>query len=694
MSCKRAIVIAAAVCMGCAVLHAAAAAASGSRRTAAAGADWYTHGGSDSEANYSALAQITGDNIGRLGLAWSLDLPGEVSLEATPLAIDGTLYFTGSTSKVYAVDAASGRILWTFDPEIYKYRPQSLKLLWGINRGVAYAKGRVFSGTLDGRLLALDAATGKLLWSTKTIADDSMANISGAPWVVEDKVLIGFGGADFGERGYVTAYDQASGKQVWRFYTVPGDPAKGFESPAMKMAAKTWSGQWWKIGGGGGTVWDNMTYDRELHRVYIGVGNSGPWNPRVRSPGGGDNLFLTSIVALDARSGRYIWHYQANPREAWDYKSTANMILAELKIAGSKRKVLMQAPTNGFFYVLDRETGKLISAEKIGKVTWADRIDIESGRPVERPNIRYEKGPVDIYPSPLGAHSWQAMAYDPKAGLVYIPYMQLGARITDEKYPRQETGEPPVHFGGVYIDILHDSPEDGRGALIAWDPVEQQARWRVQHDSFWNGGALATGGEVVFQGTGDGIISGYDARSGARIWTFDAKHGIIAPPISYAVAGKQYVSILVGYGGNVGPISNLTNRGWKFGAQPRRLLTFALDGQARLPPTAPRDYVVHALDDPALAIDPDKAAAGLMVYHSNCAYCHGRLLESAGTPAPDLRESALALEWESFRAVVHDGALLPKLMPKFAELSDEQLRDVYLYIRSGAREVLEQQRSH
>lgn len=658
-----------------------------------ADANWYTHGGTDSESNYSALEQINLNNVEQLGLAWSLDLPGEVSLEATPLAIDGTLYFTGSSSNVYAVDAASGRILWTYDPEIYKYRPESLKLLWGINRGVAYSKGRVFVGTLDGRLIALDARTGKPLWTTKTVADDSKANISGAPWVIKGKVLIGFGGADFGERGYVSAYDEATGKLVWRFYTVPGDPAKGFENKAMEMAAKTWRGEWWKTGGGGGTVWDNMTYDRELNRIYIGVGNSGPWNPRVRSPGGGDNLFLASIVALDADTGAYLWHYQANPGEAWDYKNTANMILADLTIEGTRRKVLMQAPSNGFFYVLDRQTGKLISAEKIGKVTWAERIDVATGRPVEHPNARYQNGPFEIYPSGIGAHSWHAMAHSPQAGLVYIPYMQLGMRIMDEGTPRRETAEPPIHFGGVYVELLLGDPEDAKGALIAWDPVAQKARWRAQHDSLWNGGALATAGGLVFQGTGDGIISGYHAQNGKRVWEFDAKHGIIAPPISYSVGGRQQISILAGYGGTVAPLSNVANRGWKFRAQPRRLLTFSLNAKGALPPTAPRDYVVHALDDPKLEIDSKQAKAGMMVYQNNCAYCHGRLLVSAGTPAPDLRESPIALDWDSFRTVVKDGVLLPRLMPKFADMSDEELRKVYLYIRSGARDALRQEQS-
>ena len=362
------------------------------------GSNWLSYGRTYAEHHYSPLADINAGNVQNLGLAWSLDLPLQRSLEATPLAIDGILYFSGTYGKVFAVDAMSGRHLWEFDPDLANHSPEKLRLSMGGHRGVAYWRGKVYVGVVDGRLYALDAHTGKPLWSTQTFDDPKARKaITGAPRVFGGKVIIGHGGADYGTRGYVTAYDTETGEQLWRFYTVPGDPKKGFENAAMAMAAKSWDGQWWHWGGGG-TVWDSITYDPDFNRVYLGVGNGSPWDAEIRSPGNGDNLFLCSIVALNADTGEYVWHYQVNPRETWDFKATANMILADLPIGDTIRKVLMQAPTNGFFYVIDRVSGKLLSAEKFAKATWAERIDLKTGRPVEAPNIRYENGPVVIWP--------------------------------------------------------------------------------------------------------------------------------------------------------------------------------------------------------------------------------------------------------------------------------------------------------
>ncbi len=643
-------------------------------------ANWASTGGGVDESGYSQLGQINAGNVSRLGLAWSLDLDGEQTLEATPLAIDGVLYFTGSMSNVYAVDAASGRILWRYDPAVGEHIPEKMRRIFAVNRGVAYADGRIFAGTIDGRLVALSAKTGRLEWSTATIAGEAVNTSTGAPRVFRGKVIIGNGGADWGGRGYVTAYDIANGRQLWRFYTAPGTPEENAKDPTMAMAAKTWGGSYWKTGTGG-TVWNGITFDPELNHIYIGTGNAGPYDPRLRSPGGGDNLFLASVVALDADTGRYIWHYQVNPREAWDYKATANMIETTLSIDGHPRKVLMQAPTNGFFYILDRQTGALIAADKIGKVTWASRIDLKTGRPVEAQNIRYETGSTAMWPSPFGTHNWQAMSFSPRTGLVYIPAMQLGVRYSTAK------GQG-ASFGGLTILPVKADAGDGKGSLLAWDPIARKARWTVPYQTMWNGGTLVTAGDLVFQGTGGGQFAAFNAGNGKRLWSFDAGLGIIAAPITYAVNDIQYVSVLVGYGGATGLWSEIFNVGWKFGAQPRRLLTFRLDGKAILPPTAPPDLAVHAVDDPHIRLDEAAVARGATLFATNCAMCHGRELHSAGAPAPDLRESVVALDPAAFQGVVHDGQLTPLGMPRFSELSDQSINDLSSYIRAGAREAL------
>jgi quinohemoprotein ethanol dehydrogenase len=643
--------------------------------------DWPSHGGGVDEGGFSRLEQITSSNATRLGLAWSLALPGEATLEATPLAVNGVLYFTGSYAAVYAVDGASGKLLWKYDPEVWKHNPTKMMFSFAVNRGVAYAEGRVFGAALDGRLFALDAKTGKLLWSRETTSPQSMETITGAPIAFNGKVIIGNAGADVGARGYVTAYHAATGKQAWRFYTAPGTPEQNRGDPVMERAAATWRGEYWKTGTGGG-VWDAITFDPEFNRVYLGTANAAPYDPETRSPGGGDNLYTASIVAVEADSGKYAWHYQINPRDSWDYDCAQGMITAALTIDGRLRRVLMQAPKNGFFYVIDRETGKPISAGKIGKVTWAERIDVATGRPVEAKNIRYEKGEVTIWPSPLGAHNWQAMSFSPNSNLVYIPYMQVGARFHKGDV---EPGE--IAVGGLNIGWSRRDPEDGKGALVAWDPIQQKPRWKVQHDTLWNGGTLATAGNLVFQGTADGYFAAYDALTGRRVWRFNAGLGIIAAPMSYSVDGKQFVSILVGYGGSAAIGSNLMDVGWKYGAQPRTLLTFALDGKAVRPASAPPTTIVNALDDPSLRLNDADVAAGRALFIA-CAVCHGRDLVSAGSPGPDLRESKLALQFDSLWSVVHDGTLLKNGMPGFPTLTREQVTQIHAYVRAGAREVL------
>ncbi len=642
-----------------------------------AGRDWRGHNGGTDETAYSRLSQVSMANVARLGLRWYLDLPDERMLEATPLAVDGVLYFTGSYSKVYAVDAVTGKLLWSHDPQVWQHNPDKFKMTLPVNRGVAYADGRVFATTVDGRLIALDAKSGKVLWSIEAVPLQSRYTLNAAPRVLRDKVLIGSGGGDFGERGCVTAYDTKTGRSLWRFYVVPASVQESADDPAMARAAATWQSK-----PAGGAPWDSITVDPQFNRVYVGTGNPSPNDPADRG-GGGDDLYTTSVVALDADTGRYLWHYQVNPRDAWDFDAAEQMVLADINVEGHLIYALMQAPKNGFFYVLDRTTGRLVSAEKLGKATWAERIDLTTGRPVDTPNNRYETGPVNIWPSAGGAHAWQTMAFDPQTGLVYVPTMQIGVRYG------QHSGQ--ALYGGLAIETVREDDRDNKGALVAWDPVRQSARWTVRHDHPFNGGALATAGGLVFEGDADGYLCGYDAATGAVLWRFNAGLGIIAAPISYQVDGRQYLSVLVGYGST--NMMGVMNAGWKFGAQPRRLLTFALDGRAVLPPGNPRDFAVHAVDDPALQIDVTRATQGAGLFTLRCSGCHGIRAESAGPPAPDLRESRLALNRDTFVRVVHDGILVSHGMPGFTDLDEGQLDGLYEYVRSVARGALVQRPS-
>ncbi|HEX5162999.1 MAG TPA: PQQ-dependent dehydrogenase, methanol/ethanol family [Steroidobacteraceae bacterium] len=646
------------------------------------GRNWAAYGRTFSETHYSPLTEINRETVSRLNLAWTLDLDVTNNL-STPLAVDGVIYVASGYSFVHAVDARSGKLLWRYDPEVAKAAGAKLRTGWGI-RGLAFWKGRLFVGTHDGRLIAIDAKTGQPVWTVQTIDTNDGSFISGPPRVFNDKVIIGFGGGDFGAvRGYVTAYDTATGKQVWRWWTVPGDPAKGFENKAMEMAAKTWTGEWWKYGGGG-TVWNAMTYDPEFNRVYLGTGNGGPWNWKIRSPGGGDNLFLCSVVALDADTGEYVWHYQTTPGDSWDYNSAMDMTLATLNIGGAPRKVLLHAPKNGFFYVIDRENGKLISAEKLGTVTWATKVDLATGRPVLAPNARYENGPVTLWPSFQGVHNLYPQSFSPKTGLVYVPTIEMPATFGgDVDYKNWRPLPSSIQFTG-FPTADGDAPADGgKSFLVAWDPVKQRAAWQQPTPGPHNGGTLATAGDLVFQGQADGYINAYGASDGRRVWSYYAATAALGTPITFAVGKTQYIAILTGplHGAPGGFGSMAARFGWDSRVHPRRLLAFVLDGKAKLPPTPPPVFA-QPLDGPEMQVDEALVKEGIEQW-SRCQLCHGPGAVAGGT-APDLRASTVPLNPALFSLTVRTGNEA-RGMPKFTELNDRELDALRHYIRYRAR---------
>ena len=647
------------------------------------GRDWPGFGRTEGEQHYSPLAEIDTASVAKLGLAWSMDLPPGNSATG-PIEVAGVLYFARFYSEVNAVDAVSGKLLWKYDPKAPEVSGVRLRQGWG-SRGIAWWNGKVYTATQDGRLIALDAKTGKPLWTVQTLEPGDPRFISGPPRIFGGKVIIGNAGADEASiRGYVTTYDAETGKQLWRFWTVPGDPAKGFENDAMKMAAATWAGDWWTKGGGG-TVWNAISYDRETDTVFLGTGNGSPWNRKLRSAGKGDNLFLSSVVALDAKTGAYKWHYQINPGESWDYNAAMDMALADLTIAGQPRKVLITAPKNGFVYVIDRLTGKLISAKPFVPVTWAKGIDIASGRPIEMPGIRYESGTATISPTPIGAHSWVPMAYSRQTKLVYIPAIDLEVTYDDRGITPQNwkrTGGMALDYGVNPSIAFPKGNEDSASSLVAWDPVQQREVWRVKTPIHFNGGVMATGGNLVFQGQMDSKFNAYDARSGQLLWSYDAKAPVIAPPISYSVNGKQYVTVITGNGTSGGFLGTaLARYGIDYATQARRVLTFAIGGTAALPAKIP--YIAKAVDDPDYAIDAAAEARGGTVYNRRCVVCHGGGVAAAGA-APDLRASGAILSQQALDAILHDGALVSRGMPRFEELTEQERSDVRQFLRAAA----------
>lgn len=637
--------------------------------------DWLAHGRNHQEDRFSPLDQINRSNVDSLGLVWSINLGTTRGIEATPIVVDGIMYITGPWSTVYAVDVRKGEIIWMYDPDVP--REYGEKGCCGVvNRGVALYEGLVYVGAFDGRLIALDAATGEKLWEVLTVDRDKGYTITGAPRVIEGKVIIGNGGAEYGVRGYVTAYDASTGDALWRIYTVPGNPANGFESEAMEAAAKTWTGEWWKFGGGG-TAWDAMAYDPELNLLYIGTGNGSPWNRDIRSPEGGDNLYLSSIIALDPDNGNLKWHYQTTPGDSWDYTATQPIILADLDIEGETRKVLMQAPKNGFFYVIDRTDGTFISAQPYVYTNWAKEIDYETGRPVESHFSRYKGVNAVIAPHAIGAHNWHPMAYNKHTGLVYIPAHESSNMYGQDKDWKFQDDGRSWNTGTGYDP---DSPVHGDslanqwgGKLIAWDPVKQEERWSVEQKSFWNAGVLSTE-ELVFQGTGEGDFKIYDASTGALLWNYPLQIGTVAPPVTYMVDGIQYVTLVAGWGGGMALWIKYIDQ-----INPGGIFTFAIGGNEAAPQFPVKE--ARQLIDLEFTATTEQIDHGGKIFQRYCGSCHG------DGAIPDLSYSRPEI-FESFAAIVGEGAFLGKGMPNFgSRLSVQDIADVKHYILSNAREM-------
>ncbi len=665
------------------------------QRLAQAGKDsanWLSTGRDYSEERFSPLGQINADNIGMLGLAWSHEFDTNRGQEATPLVADGVLYTTTAWSKAYAFDAATGKLLWSYDPGIDGGKGHDA-CCDVVNRGVALWNGKVYLGALDGRLIALDAKTGKEVWSTQTTDTSRPYTITGAPRVVKGKVIIGNGGAELGVRGYVSAYDAETGKLAWRFYTAPNPKgeADGAASDAIfaKQANATWgpNGAWKEVGGGG-TVWDAIVYDQDYDQIIIGTGNGSPWNRRIRSGDEGDNLFLSSLVALDPETGAYKWHYQETPGESWDFTATQPIILTTLKIDGADRKVLLHAPKNGYFFVVDRQTGVPVSVTNFVPTNWADGYDPKTWRPRERPEARYELngGDWSALPSAFGAHNWHPMAYNPQTGLVYIPVQLVPFGYADDKAFKYSPGQ--WNLGNASAKNIGPQTDEGmarlksisKGELLAWDPVAKKARWRVPHDAPGYGGILTTAGNLVFQGTPDGSLVAYRADDGKKVWEFKGQTGIIAGASTYSVKGEQYVAVMAGYGGSIGISSPFAN---KRDRRPNgQLLVFKLGASGKLP-----DYVAPRFpaNPPEKVWPAEVENKGEVLFAGNCGFCHGPSTYSTGV-LPDLRRSAILSDETAWKSVVLDGAFKDRGMIGFAKwLSAEDADAIRAYVARQAR---------
>ena len=666
---------------------------------------WISHGRTYSEQRFSPLSQINTNTVKEVGLAWSANLDSNRGMESTPIVVDGVMYVTSAWSIVYAYDAKTGERLWKYDPEVDKARGVSA-CCDVVNRGVAIWEGKVFVGTIDGRLIALDASRAdgvtdglkKPLWEVVTVDQSKPYTITGAPRVIDGKVIIGNGGAELGVRGYITAYNAADGSLAWRFYTTPNPTKQPDGAASDKVFAEKANATWgdkgdWTTTGGGGTAWDAMAYDPDLGILYVGIGNGSPWNHRLRDPDGKDNLFLSSVLAIKADTGEYVWHYQTTPGETWDYTATQHIILADLKIGDKVRKVAMQAPKNGFFYVLDRATGELLSADKFqDNVNWASSVDLKTGRPVEAPEARYLESPFAAIPGPLGSHNWHPMAFSPDTGLVYIPAQTIPQVFADQADFAYRPGfwNTGVEFAAAPgpTPTLNERLAGRaalKGQLVAWDPVAKKARWTIDYATPWNGGVLATSGGLVFQGGLDGKFRAYDAaKGGAALWEVDGQYPVMSGPISYEIDGEQYIAVTAGWGTGL-PLTGGGNAIPNIGSpEMGRVLVYKIGGKAELEAYAP-----YEMEKVAATEDFGSAAViehGRVLYERNCLVCHGGLVVSSGVVS-DLRWSKAPATKDGFADIVLKGLYASAGMASFANtLNADDAEAVRAYIVNRANE--------
>jgi quinohemoprotein ethanol dehydrogenase len=637
---------------------------------------WSSYGNNYSEQRYSPLDQIKPDNIDELELAWFGDLAERGgSYETTPLVVDGRIYVSSPWSKVYAFDAQSGEQLWKYDPKVPG--EWAVNLCCGIvNRGLAAWDGMIIWGTLDGRLVAVDAVTGELAWEVQATDREKQLSITGAPRIANGRIFIGEAGSEFHMRGYMAAYDASNGEELWRWWAVPGNPELGFEQPELEWAAETWNGDWWETGGGG-TPWDAITYDPETDMVIIGTGNGAPWPAEIRSPGGGDNLFTASIVALDASTGEYRWHYQTTPEDSWDFDNTQQLVTADLMIDGVERHVVMQAPKNGVFYVIEVATGEVLSADLyVPTANWMLGFD-ENFRPIINPEANYgafgDRG-FHVVPSAGGAHSWHPMAFNPDTGYMYIPTNYGSFPLVAEAGAKMGNQLLSINVGKRPQD---PAPElEGAGSyLLAWDPVAKEAVWQ-QRQGGSRSGVLTTAGNLVFQGTSDSTFSAFRADTGDRVWTTDTQSGIVGGAASYEIDGEQYIAVVAGQ----------SRRGAGYWAPNyARLLVYKIGGTATLPEMI--SYTPPELNPPENFGSPELLAQGESHYNEHCASCHGNN-GRVSSLFPDLKVAAALNNAALFNAIVIDGALQNNGMVSFADyLTAEDANAVRAYVVSLANEA-------